>query len=396
MAVVDLSFITSLKDRVKETYDEADEAGRRQLLDALRDLQYSVEPPEETMQRTIHQNLTIASVRAAYDLDVYKALTTTKETMSIQELTGRNGANPDLLGRLMRHQASLGMIEETGRDQFAANNITRNLSIPEIQSGIRLMNDAFGPVYQNLPAYLKKTKYRNPMDNPRTVFQFTRNTDLSLWDYLHARAADTSHFDNFMRAQRMSTDNCFSVLNLEAQSKGWPADRPVFVDVGGGMGQQCAAVRERFPHLAGRIILEDLPAVVSQAKVPAGVEVLPHDFWHPQPIKGARFYYLRAVLHDYNDVDSVKILKHIADAMEPHSVLLIDEMVLPNKGVDWYATQTDLLMMCAFGSAERTQDAWARLVEQAGLKVRSLRTYTHAMRLSVIEVVKRESLDSRI
>ena len=234
------------------------------------------------------------------------------------------------------------------------------------------------------------------MDNPRTVFQFTRNTDLSFWDYLHTRAADTSHFDNFMRAQRMSTDNCFSVLNLEAQSKGWPADRPVFVDVGGGMGQQCTAVREKFPHLAGRIILEDLPAVVSQAKVPAGVEVLPHDFWHPQPIKGAKFYYLRAVLHDYSDVDSGKILKHIADAMEPQSVLLIDEMVLPNEGVDWYATQTDLLMMCVFGSAERTQDAWARLVEQAGLEVRSLRTYTHAMRLSVIEVVKQKSLDSRI
>ena len=55
MAAIDLSFITSLKDRVKETFDEADEAGRRQLLDALRDLQYSVEPPEETMQRIIHQ-----------------------------------------------------------------------------------------------------------------------------------------------------------------------------------------------------------------------------------------------------------------------------------------------------------------------------------------------------
>jgi demethylsterigmatocystin 6-O-methyltransferase len=162
------------------------------------------------------------------------------------------------------------------------------------------------------------------------------------------------------------------------------------------MGQQCTAIRDKFPHLVGRIILEDLPAVVSRAKVPAGVEVLQHNFWYPQPIKGAKFYYLRAVLHDYNDMDSCKILKHIADAMGPESVLLIDEMVLPNKGVDWYATQTDLLMMCVFGSAERTQDAWARLMEQVGLEVRSLQTYTYAMRLSIIEVVKQKGLNSRI
>jgi len=34
MAPADLSFITSPKDRVKETFENAHEAGRRQLLDA--------------------------------------------------------------------------------------------------------------------------------------------------------------------------------------------------------------------------------------------------------------------------------------------------------------------------------------------------------------------------
>ena len=45
---------------------------------------------------------------------------------------------------------------------------------------------------------------------------------------------------------------------------------------------------------------------------------------------GARAYYLRYVLHDWIDAQCVQMLKGIAAAMTPESVILVDEMVLPN------------------------------------------------------------------
>lgn len=71
-------------------------------------------------------------------------------------------------------------------------------------------------------------------------------------------------------------------------------------------------------------------------------------------------------------------------AMDENSVILIDEMALPNQGIDWFATQTDLTMLAAFGSMERTEAQWYGLLEGVGLKVQTICTYTHAFKLSII------------
>lgn len=46
--------ITTLAEKIRNAAATADEAGRKELLDSLRDLQYSIEKPEDTMQRVIH------------------------------------------------------------------------------------------------------------------------------------------------------------------------------------------------------------------------------------------------------------------------------------------------------------------------------------------------------
>ncbi|KAL9616759.1 MAG: hypothetical protein Q9160_008416 [Pyrenula sp. 1 TL-2023] len=370
---MDIPFITSIAGKVKSTFKDADEEGKRRITDALREIQYSVEPPEETMQRILHQNLTIAMIRVALDLKVYDILIASKEPVPLQALADQTGTDLILLGRIMRHQSSMCMVEETSKDTFAASNLTHNLAIPEIQSGIYFCNDVLGPVFQSIPAFLKETDYQNPTDGLNTVFQFSRKTELPMWTWLHQHPTETSHFNNFMRAQRMSTPNCFSFFNLGELCKTWPTDQPVFLDVGGGTGHQCIAVKEKFPKLSGQIILQDLSAPISEANLP----------------DGAKFYYLRAIFHDHNDEMSLKILQNLCDAMGPESVLLLDEIVLPNTKVDWYATQTDLSMMTQFASIERTQNAWIELLDRANMEIRKETTYTYVFRLTLMEVVKK-------
>jgi demethylsterigmatocystin 6-O-methyltransferase len=109
-----------------------------------------------------------------------------------------------------------------------------------------------------------------------------------MWDWLHQDQRLTTYFNRFMYAQRSSTKNCFSFLPLEVECSTWPAENPMFVDVGGGTGQQCLELKKKYPNLTGRVILQDLPAVVAEAEFPAdlGIEKMAYDFFTEQPIKG--------------------------------------------------------------------------------------------------------------
>ncbi|CAG8961995.1 hypothetical protein HYFRA_00014103 [Hymenoscyphus fraxineus] len=384
---IQMEALNSIKDTIKDVANSADEAGRKAILDSLRDLQYSIEKPEDTMQRVIHMHLVLSTIRLGLDLKLFNILVDSNRPLSLQELALKTQADPALLGRILRMLSSLGIIKEMDEEEFAANKTTENLSISVIQAGIYHNYDVFGPVYQALPEFFKSNGYQNITETHNTVFQKAWSTDLSMWAWLHLHPRETARFNQFMIAQRSSTPNCFNFYPIEEQCGDWEADKPVFVDMGGASGQQCIEFRKRFPNIQGRVVLQDLPAVVNDARsqgLPEGVEAMVHDFYTPQVLKGAKFYYLRAILHDHCDDKSILILKNIISAMDENSLILLDEMALPNQGIDCFATQTDLTMLAACGSMERTEAQWYRLLEGVGLKVKKLYTYTHAFRLSVI------------
>ena len=72
--------------------------------------------------------------------------------------------------------------------------------------------------------------------------------------------------------------------------------------------------------------------------------------------------------------------------MDTDSQLLIDEMVLPNKGVHWWSACLDIHMYTMLNSLERTVDQWHELLEKAGLKIIEIRKYASVMSNSVIIV----------
>lgn len=75
------------------------------------------------------------------------------------------------------------------------------------------------------------------------------------------------------------------------------------------------------------------------------------------------------------------------NAMGKGSVLLIDEMVLPDTHVDWQVTSIDLSMMCAFGARERTETQWLELLASVGLKLVKKLIYKPAVYESVMETI---------
>ena len=93
-------------------------------------------------------------------------------------------------------------------------------------------------------------------------------------------------------------------------------------------------------------------------------------------VPGARFYYLRNILHDWPTDKAIAILQNLIPALSPQSAILIDDMLLPNKGVHRYATQQDISMMAALGAQERTREQWEGLVDAAGLQIKEIHPYS--------------------
>ena len=59
-----------------------------------------------------------------------------------------------------------------------------------------------------------------------------------------------------------------------------------FIDIGGGLGQEIAMLRQMVPDLPGRTILQETPELVKQFPGTEGIEIMEHDFFTPQPIHG--------------------------------------------------------------------------------------------------------------
>jgi hypothetical protein len=101
---------------------------------------------------------------------------------------------------------------------------------------------------------------------------------------------------------------------------------------------------------------------------------------------GAKFYHLGWILHNWSDEKSKQILRQIRSAMTAESVLLINDMILPEAGVPAFAASLDLVMLGACGSRERTMKEWREILGDVGLVVKECIMYNRELCHGIIGV----------
>ncbi|KAF2169983.1 hypothetical protein M409DRAFT_64378 [Zasmidium cellare ATCC 36951] len=149
-------------------------------------------------------------------------------------------------------------------------------------------------------------------------------------------------------------------------------DGILFVDVGGSNGAEASAMARAYPNLKGSIIVQDLAGPIEDGKSRLATNVTGqvYDFYTPQPVVGAKNYFLHQVLHDWPDEQCRKILTNQKDALvKGYSRILINEIVVPDRGAGWYEVGVDMIMMCCLSATERTESEWRALIESAGLQM---------------------------
>jgi hypothetical protein len=88
-------------------------------------------------------------------------------------------------------------------------------------------------------------------------------------------------------------------------------------------------------------------------------------------IADAHIYYLRRIIHNYQDGVCIAILKNVAAAMGPTSRCMIAEIVIPARtevGEDMGAYWMDMVML-GIGGKERSEKEFEAILEPAGLKL---------------------------
>ena len=90
-----------------------------------------------------------------------------------------------------------------------------------------------------------------------------------------------------MTVQR-SPATWLSVFPLAQELSDWRPSpvQAVFVDIGGGFGHQCQALKEANLDLKGRVILQELPQILDHVPPLGNIETQVYNFFEPQPIKG--------------------------------------------------------------------------------------------------------------
>ncbi|KAJ1715841.1 O-methyltransferase [Aspergillus flavus] len=389
-----------------EAFINGQRDARMKLVNAAESLVHALETPSETVMRCcmaqvrplainsysvfFHgkaipiclfalQCTAFALIEACVHLRIFSLIASSDDPKAVRDLANATGADEHLLGRLLKHLAAMGVVTETGPDEYCRNGLSTALGMARYNDAWQSTPVSLHSAIHALPAWLEKNDYRNPTDARNIAFTMQFNTNLPFFEWLHSDPEHfplASQFNSIMSTYHQGRpswieEGFYPVHDNLIQGARDDEDNVFLVDVGGGSGHDLVEFLSRWPGAPGRLVLQDLPAVLDDiVALDPSIERMAHDFFTEQPVKGARVYSFHTVLHDWNDKDCQAIFSRLAASMERgYSKLLINDVVIPTTGAHWEATALDILMAACFASWERTEQQWHQLTESVGLKV---------------------------
>ena len=149
----------------------------------------------------------------------------------------------------------------------------------------------------SLPSFLASTSYQPVLNAADCPFQQGHRTKLSAFEWMHEHPEQVEYFNHAMEAWDAGMPNVFEALPIfKAKAiEAAPLESAGFVDIGGNIGHQSEALLAACPELKGKIVLQDLESVISQAPERDGIEAMVQDIFEAQRVTGAYLPWLGLV-----------------------------------------------------------------------------------------------------
>ncbi|KAJ5287828.1 hypothetical protein N7478_003514 [Penicillium angulare] len=353
----------------------ADPHQRAQLSRACDQLKGLCESPLEKTIQLLFAGHQAMAIRLAIDLKLFDIIASRSSEacngiFTLQQVLADVKADQKLILRIMKFLVSMGILEQPSADTFRSTAFASAYVSTSPLSAAVIHFTHFLTFISRLPEYFGTRGWENPENIEDSPFSFALGTQSRYFDYLSSKPYYQAAFNTVMASSyRRSEKSWFDFFPVEKKLKIENLSDVLLVDVGGCQGEDLHTFKERFPDLPGRLVLQDLPHVIEAGNIPIGIEGQGYNFFDEQPVKEARAYYLRNVLHDWPDKQVVEILSRIREAMNSQSLLLVEERAMPEMNVPLMAAVGDMSMMVSFAAAERTKKEYESLFNQAGLQL---------------------------
>jgi len=275
-------------------------------------------------------------------------------------LARASDAHAGALYRVLRTLASTGVFAETADGKFC-NTPLSELLRSDVAGSLRALSLMYGDddVWAAWGEVLHSVRTGDAA--------FDKVTGLGTFDY-YARHPDKAKvFDQAMVSS--------SSLVNRALTEAYDFSRfTCLVDVAGGYGSTLCAILNATPSLRG--VLYDMPHVIegARARVAAqGVadrcQLVAGNMFESVPA-GADAYFMKHILHDWDDAACGKILSSIRAAMPAHGRLLVCEKLILPGSAGTYSKITDLVMLVHNqGGRECTEAEYRDLLASSGFRL---------------------------
>ncbi|KAG2060535.1 S-adenosyl-L-methionine-dependent methyltransferase [Suillus hirtellus] len=345
----------------------------RLLEGACEQLNTILAPPQRTVHNFVN-NYNWACIDVAVQSRIADVLDKHLEGLSVDVLADAVNLDKTKIARVLRVLALRGCFKEVKRDVFA--NTRLSLVLKETS---------------NVGFYIKTQR---EFPKYATVLYET------MVDREFARSNKVERAPRAFTLGKECKNNSFWVMNifhkgmmgyseiqgLSAVLHHYPWDNvSSVVDVGSGTGAMSIPLAKMFPHL--RITNQDLPETIElsrntwEANAPevlldGRVEFVPFNFLEESPVVGKDVYYLRSIIHDWPDEESMVILHNVRKAMGPNSRVLIRESAVFQSGApestllnfgSHTTYQMDMAMWIVLNGKERTLKEFKDIGASAGL-----------------------------
>lgn len=332
-------------------------------------------PPQAVLMQMLMSFITSQAISVAARLYIADHLKDGGKT--IEELAEATGTHAASLYRLMRALTSAGIFAKDSENRFnntPLGDVLRSDHPESMRAGAHMICDR--------EHWQPHGNLMHSVRTGETAFDYTFG--MPIFPFFTENPESAEKFDAAMTS--------FSNVVGKAVAETYDFSRAQTVaDIGGGHGLILSTVLQANPQAKGTLfdqpyVVEGATEVLKNAGVEERVERIGGDFFQEIPVK-ADVYLMKFIIHDWNDEQSVTILKNLAKYAEPGAkVLLIETVVEEDDHLPSVSKLMDLNMLAMTGGKERTPSEYAALFEQTGFKLTNV-IFTPSP-LQIVEAVR--------
>jgi hypothetical protein len=284
----------------------------------LRRVERRLQPPGPSVLDLISTAWVAQGVYTATKLGIIEALRDGPQ--SADAVAAAVDANPDAVYRLMRLLASRGIFTQQRDRRFALAPMGEALRADATDSMRGYVLFAGDPLHWEHWGQLS-----HAVRTGRCAIEELRGKPTFEW------------FEDVPELAAVFNDGMTSISKMETPMVVAAYDFSGFgtiVDVGGGHGLLLSAILRESPNTRGILfdaesVVEGAPAVFEAAGVSYRCTTVGGSFFESAPC-GGDAYVLKHIVHDWDDENSLQILRNVRAAINPNGKVLIVEAVVPD------------------------------------------------------------------